>query len=52
MGGVTGLDGSGFDRGAGLIGHQFDADTKKPTQGRLVCLAGLSVMAERLTVRP
>jgi branched-subunit amino acid ABC-type transport system permease component len=52
MGGVTGLDGSGFDRGAGLIGHQFIAGTKKPAHGGLVCLAGYAYgcMASSITV--
>jgi hypothetical protein len=52
MGGVTGLGGSGFDRGAGLIGHQFIAGTKKPAHGGLVCLAGYAYgcIASSITV--
>jgi len=52
MGGVTGLDGSGFDRGAGLIGHQFIAGTKKPAHGGLECIGLAWLMAGWLVALP
>ena len=52
MGGVTGLGGSGFDRGAGLIDHQFIAGTKKPAHGGLECIGLTWLTVGLLTVRP